>query len=136
VTDMDEKHNWIGPYIPQGSLFRDLIQQAKLAYNLMLDPRVNPLTKLIPVAAVAYLILPTDVVPDFLPVLGQLDDVAILLFGLRLFFEFAPPGVVEEHLKRLVARVRGDWTVTEEPAPGAPSGAAPTVEVIDEDEQP
>src|SRR6266545_4472612 len=135
MTDMDEKHNWIGPYIPQGSLFRDLIQQAKLAYNLMLDPRVNPLTKLIPVAAVAYLILPTDVVPDFLPVLGQLDDVAILLFGLRLFFEFAPPGVVEEHLKRLVARVRGDWTVTEEPAPGTP-GAAVTGEVIDEEEQP
>ena len=132
---MDEKHNWIGPYIPEGSIFRELIQQVKLAYNLMLDPRVNPMVKLIPVAAVAYLILPTDIAPDFVPVLGQLDDLAILLFGLRMFFEFAPPGVVEEHLKRLVARVRGDWTVTEEPASG-PTGAAVTGEVIDDDEQP
>jgi uncharacterized membrane protein YkvA (DUF1232 family) len=131
VTDMNEKHNWIGPYIPQGSLFRELIQQAKLAYNLLLDPRVNPLTKLIPIAAAAYLVLPTDVVPDFLPVLGQLDDVAILMFGLRMFFEFAPANVVEEHLKQLAARVRGDWTVTDDPAPGA----AATGEVID-DEQP
>jgi uncharacterized membrane protein YkvA (DUF1232 family) len=133
VTDMDEKHNWIGPYIPEGSIFRELIQQVKLAYNLMLDPRVNPLTKLIPVAALAYLILPTDIAPDFVPVLGQLDDVAILLFGLRMFFELAPSGVVEEHLKRLVARVRGDWTVTDEVAPGTPA-APPAGEVIDDEE--
>jgi uncharacterized membrane protein YkvA (DUF1232 family) len=130
---MDEKHNWIGPYIPEGSIFRELIQQVKLAYNLMLDARVNPLTKLIPVAALAYLILPPDVVPDIIPVLGQLDDVAVLLFGLRMFFEFAPPGVVEEHLKQLAARVRGDWTVTDEAAPGTP-GAPPAGEVIDDEE--
>ncbi|MEP7357229.1 MAG: DUF1232 domain-containing protein [Anaerolineales bacterium] len=131
---MDEKHNWIGPYIPEGSIFRELIQQVKLAYNLMIDPRVNPLVKLIPVAALAYLVLPTDVVPDFLPVLGQLDDVAVVLFGLRMFFEFAPPGVVEEHLKNLMARVRGDWTVTDEAAPG-PAGTVVTGEVIDDDEE-
>ena len=132
---MEEKHNWIGPYIPEGSIFRELIQQVKLAYHLMLDPRVNSLTKLIPVAALAYLVLPTDIAPDFIPVLGQLDDVAILLFGLRMFFEFAPPGVVEEHLKQLVARVRGDWTVSDETAPAGPGGVV-TGEVIDDDEQP
>ena len=38
---MEEKHNWIGPYIPEGSIFRELIQQVKLAYHLMLDPRVR-----------------------------------------------------------------------------------------------
>ena len=129
---MDEKHNWIGPYIPEGSMFRELLQQVKLAYNLLLDPRVHPLTKLIPVVAVAYLILPTDVVPDFVPVLGQLDDIAIVLLGLRMFFEFAPPGVVEEHLKRLVARVRGDWTVVDEAAPSKADAPADG-EVVDEE---
>ena len=129
---MEEKHNWIGPYIPEGSLFREMIQQVKLAYYLLLDPRVHPLIKLIPVAAVAYLILPTDVVPDFVPVLGQLDDIAVLLIGLRLFFEFAPPGVVEEHLKRLVARVRGDWTVVDDAAQGQDSPAADG-EIVDEE---
>jgi uncharacterized membrane protein YkvA (DUF1232 family) len=129
---MEEKHNWIGPYIPEGSRFRELVQQIKLAYQLMLDERVNPLTKLIPVAALAYLVLPTDVAPDFVPILGQLDDVAIVLFGLRMFFEFSPAGVVEEHLKRLAARVRGDWTVTDEAAPGT-AGAAPAGEVIDDE---
>ncbi len=76
---MDQKENWLGPYIPQGSFFRDLIQQVKLAYNLMLDPRVHPVTKLIPVAAIAYVLLPVDVSPDFVPVLGQIDDLHLLV---------------------------------------------------------
>ena len=61
---MEPKENWIGPYIPQGNFIRDLVQQARLAYNLMLDRRVHPVTKLIPLAAVGYLFLPTDVLPD------------------------------------------------------------------------
>ena len=65
--------------------------------------------------------------------MGQLDDLAILLFGLRMFFEFAPPNVVEEHLKRLVATVRrGDWTVVEESASSG-SGATNTGEVVDDE---
>jgi uncharacterized membrane protein YkvA (DUF1232 family) len=129
---MDQKENWIGPYIPQGNFIRDLIQQAKLAYNLMLDPRVHPVTKLIPIAAIAYVLLPVDVSPDFVPLLGQIDDLAVLLFGLRLFFEFAPPGVVEEHLRRLVATIRrGDWTVVEE-TPGG-SATPPSGEVVDDE---
>ena len=110
----EEKKNWIGPYIPQGSFIRDLIQQAKLAYNLMLDQRVPVLAKLIPIGAVAYLLLPLDIAPDVIPVLGQLDDVAILMFGLRIFFEFAPPEVVHEHLKRITQSLQGEWKVVED----------------------
>ncbi len=110
---METKHNWLGPYIPDGSFLRQVVQQIKLAYYLMLDPRVHPLTKLIPVVAAGYLLLPTDVVPDVIPVLGQLDDAVVLMLGLRLFFEFAPPAVVQEHLQRLVQRVQGDWSVVD-----------------------
>ena len=128
---MEEKHNWLGPYIPEGSFLRELIQQVKLAYNLMLDPRVSPLTKLIPVAAVAYLVLPTDVIPDLIPILGQADDVMVLMLGLRLFFEFAPSTVVQEHLQKLVAHVKSNWSVVDEaPAEGAPP--AEKGEVIDD----
>ena len=94
----DEKKNWLGPYVPQGNLIREVVQQAKLAYNLILDPRVHPIVKLIPIAAVAYLFMPADLVPDILPIVGQADDVAILMIGLRFFFEFSPPEVVHEHL--------------------------------------
>jgi uncharacterized membrane protein YkvA (DUF1232 family) len=128
---MDQRENWIGPYIPQGNWFRDLVQQAKLAYNLMFDPRVHPVAKLIPIAAVAYLFMPFDVVADVVPLAGQLDDMAVLLFGMRMFFEFSPPQVVEEHLKRLARTVRGDWTVVEDTPPAAAAG--PGGEVVDEE---
>lgn len=136
---MDPKHNWLGPYVPQGNVFRDLVQQVKLAYNLMRDSRVNALTKVIPFAAIGYLLLPTDLAPDFVPLLGQLDDVAVVLFGLRMFFEFAPPEVVNEHLSRIVARVRSDWTVVDDPnaAPAAPAPEPPPGgEVVDDDPLP
>ena len=128
---MEEKHNWLGPYIPEGSFFRELIQQAKLAYYLLLDPRVHPLTKLIPLVAVGYLLLPTDIIPDVIPVLGQVDDVIVLMLGLRLFFEFAPPSVVQEHLGRLVQRVKGDWSVVEN-TPSGEQRPSDEGEVVDE----
>ena len=122
---MNEKRNWLGPYIPQGNFIRELVQQAKLAYNLMLDPRVHLVAKLIPIAALAYLIWPVDLAPDMFPVIGQLDDAAVLLLGLRLFFEFSPPEVVREHLKRLTQTLRGDWNVVNDsPAPPDPSAAS------------
>jgi uncharacterized membrane protein YkvA (DUF1232 family) len=127
----EEKHNWLGPYIPEGSFFREVIQQVKLAFGLLLDPRVHPLTKLIPLAAVGYLLLPTDIIPDIIPVLGQMDDVVVLMLGLRLFFEFSPPTVVREHLQRLVERVKGDWSVVDN-APPAGERPAESGEVIDE----
>jgi uncharacterized membrane protein YkvA (DUF1232 family) len=126
----EEKHNWLGPYIPEGSFFREVVQQVKLAFALLLDPRVNPIAKLIPVLAVGYLLLPTDVIPDILPILGQMDDVVVLMLGLRLFFEFSPAPVVQEHLQRLVEHVKGDWSVVDNaPASDRPADSG---EVIDE----
>jgi len=130
---MEEKHNWLGPYIPEGSFFREVLQQVKLAYHLLLDPRVHPLTKLIPLVAAGYLLLPTDVIPDVIPILGQVDDVVVLMLGLRLFFEFAPPTVVQEHLQKLVQRVKGNWSVVENPPAGVDQPAE-SGDVIDDAE--
>jgi uncharacterized membrane protein YkvA (DUF1232 family) len=130
---MNPKENWLGPYIPQGNFIRELVQQAKLAYNLIMDPRVHPITKLIPLAAVGYLFLPTDLVLDVVPLLGQLDDAAVLIFGLRIFFETAPQAVVQEHLRKLADKIgKGDWTVVDSNTPASGSGAAASGEVVDE----
>ena len=40
---------------------------------------------------------PIDLIPDFIPVLGLLDDVVIVPAGLWLFVKLLPPGVMEEH---------------------------------------
>ncbi len=124
----EEKRNLLGPYIPEGNFFRETVQQLKLVYNLMLDERVPLLTKVIPVASLAYLLMPIDVIPDFALGLGQLDDLAIVMLGMRFFLEFAPPEVVREHLKRLAERI--PWNVKDTPPP---SSSAPGDDVVDGD---
>ncbi len=120
VNMAEEKKNWLGPYIPQGNILREVVQQIKLLYHLMLDSRVHPLAKLIPIAAVVYVISPIDIISDVIPVLGQLDDAAIVMLGLRMFFEVAPPDVVREYLKRLARPVSdSEWKVVQTPSESA-----------------
>ncbi len=117
----EEKKNWLGPYIPQDSWIREVAQQIKLVYSLMMDRRVHPLLKLLPVAVAAYVISPVDlslVLPGgILPGISALDDVVLATFGLRMFIELAPPDVVHEHLQRLTQTIRGNWKVSDNPPP-------------------
>src|SRR5262245_25555997 len=76
---------------------------AKLFSRLLKDPRVPASPKLIFAAILAYLILPTDLVPDFLVGVGQLDDLAVILGGLKLFLRLCPADVVQEHLKMIAS---------------------------------
>lgn len=84
---------------------KKLYFESRLALRLMRDKRVPLWSKAIPVAAFAYILLPIDVIPDFILIIGQLDDLTILYAGLRLFRHFAPPHVVEEHLRAMQSGV-------------------------------
>lgn len=89
---------------PQGGLVRDFILRVKLILRLIGDKRVNPWLKVIPVAGLVYLISPLDIIPDImLPVIGELDDAAILWLTNYLFVELCPPEVVAEHVKALTS---------------------------------
>lgn len=88
---------------------RKLPTYARLVWGLARDSRVGPQQKLILVGVIGYLLMPIDIIPDFIPVLGQLDDVAVVLLGLDLFLKSAPDAVVDEHLAR-IARGRDDLT--------------------------
>jgi len=92
---------------------RDAARQVRLAWRLFWDQRVPVWTKLIPPIALGYVLFPIDIIPDVAVGLGQLDDVAVLLLGLKLFIELAPPDVVREHLRALGAHVK-EWRVVEE----------------------
>jgi uncharacterized membrane protein YkvA (DUF1232 family) len=76
----------------------------RLHARLLRDARVAPWTKALPVAAVAYVVLPFDLVPDSLPLLGQLDDVAVLMGAARWFLRLCPRAVVGEHARTLGLR--------------------------------
>ena len=92
---------------PQGGMLRNFATRLKLIFRLMGDRRVNIFLKLLPLASVAYLIWPIDAIA--LPVIGVLDDAAILWIGSTLFVELCPSGVVKEHMDELTSNL-GDST--------------------------
>ncbi len=101
---------------------KDFVRQLRLTWRLFWDGRVPLWTKVVPPAVLAYVLSPVDILPDFPPVgLNQLDDVAVLLLGVRLFIELAPPDVVREHLLALGARIE-EWRVVREGESGVVEG--------------
>lgn len=88
----------------QGGFLKDFTLRFKLILRLIADRRVSPWLKLLPVGGVLYLLSPLDIIPDImLPVIGELDDVAILWLTNHFFIELCPPDVVREHIKQLVS---------------------------------
>jgi len=90
----------------------DIVRQGRLAWRLFWDSRVPFWTKLIPPAVLVYLFSPLDFIPDTLPVITQLDDLAIFLIGMKLFIELAPTEIVRQHLAELGARIQ-EWRVND-----------------------
>ena len=74
---------------------------ARLIWGLARDPRVPLRQKAVLGAIAAYLAFPIDIIPDFIPVIGELDDLVVVLFGLDWFLRNAPADVVDEHLARI-----------------------------------
>lgn len=79
----------------------ELWQQIKMVYYLMMDRDVPIYLKVVPLLALIYLISPIDFVPDAFLGLGQMDDLAILLVGAKVFIELAPQNVVESYLRQM-----------------------------------
>jgi uncharacterized membrane protein YkvA (DUF1232 family) len=68
-----------------------------LLRRLVGDERVPKRRKMVLVALVAYLAMPIDLVPDFIPVVGQLDDVIIAALALRYALRSGGPELLREH---------------------------------------
>jgi uncharacterized membrane protein YkvA (DUF1232 family) len=89
---------------PQGGVVRDFVLRVKLILRLVGDKRVNPWLKLLPIGGLLYLVSPLDLIPDIaLPIIGELDDAAVLWITNYFFVELCPPEVVREHVKALSA---------------------------------
>ena len=102
---MDEKkpsNLMISPQ--QGGVVRSVINQLKLIFRLMGDSRVNMFAKLVPIGALVYLVSPIDAIS--IPVIGVVDDAALLWLGSYIFTELCPPEVVAEHMKELAGNMQ------------------------------
>ena len=75
---------------------REIKNNVVALYIAARDPRVPWYVKLLAAAVAAYALSPIDLIPDFIPVLGQLDDAAFVALALRRVVRLAGPGVVTE----------------------------------------
>ena len=75
--------------------------RGRLASGLAGDSRIPLAVRLIPLLLMAYLLMPFDIIPDFIPVLGQLDDVLVLFIGVIVLLRFVPRAILEERLLAL-----------------------------------
>lgn len=73
---------------------------ARMVWGIMRDPRTPIGLKGLLAAALAYVVFPVDLVPDVIPILGQADDLTVLLLVLDLFIQNAPAEVKAEHAAR------------------------------------
>jgi uncharacterized membrane protein YkvA (DUF1232 family) len=87
----------VSSWLSWPSLLRTLVSHVRLTVRLLREPSVPLLTKALPVLAGLYVIWPVDFIPDVLPVLGQLDDLGVILIALETFLKVCPPGAVDFH---------------------------------------
>jgi uncharacterized membrane protein YkvA (DUF1232 family) len=79
------------------ALARFLPDCVVLVRRLLSDGRVSRARRVSLLALVAYLAMPFDLVPDFIPVAGQLDDVIVILLVLRSLLRSTGPTPIREH---------------------------------------
>jgi uncharacterized membrane protein YkvA (DUF1232 family) len=78
--------------------------KAALLWRLLKDRRVPWWAKALLPALLLYLALPVDLIPDFIPVLGHLDDLLVVLLVVAVLLRAVPPEVTEEHLRSLESK--------------------------------
>jgi uncharacterized membrane protein YkvA (DUF1232 family) len=76
---------------------RTIRRDVRAIYLASRDPRTPWYAKALAISVAAYALSPIDLIPDFIPVLGQLDDIVILPLGIWLVVRMIPPDVMNEH---------------------------------------
>ena len=71
------------------------------------DPRVPWYAKMVAACVAAYALSPIDLIPDFVPVLGYLDDVILVPLGIALAIRLVPPALLDEHRRAASAWAAG-----------------------------
>ena len=113
----------------------DIVRKLRLVYRLFQDPRVPVWIKAIPVLAVAYVVFPLDLIADPLLGIGQLDDLAVIMLGLKTFIDLCPTELVEEYLSGTVIIDADYREITEETEMSDALLTDGGTEHVDEDER-
>ena len=93
-----------GSWLLRPWLLKTLLFDLRVAMRLLREPAVPVAAKAVIPLGLLYLVSPIDVLPDFLPVLGQLDDLALAYVALKLFVRLCPPAAVAFHRAAALAK--------------------------------
>jgi len=85
----------------------DLRSDVYALYLARSDPRIPWYAKAVMVLTVAYALSPIDLIPDFIPVLGYLDDLIIVPAGIALTIRLLPENVLEKYRERARIELSG-----------------------------
>lgn len=104
------------PSPPKGSVFlyllrllRHLPNFARLFWRLFRDRRVPRYLKAMTIFTVLYILSPIDILPDYMPLIGQLDDLSVLLLMAYYFIHWSPEDVVREHVAAIDQTFHHNW---------------------------
>lgn len=81
---------------PFKPLIARFIRELKLYRRIVLHPRCPRLARFLLGIAIVYALSPIDLIPDFIPVLGYLDDILILPVLIIIALQFIPKDLIEE----------------------------------------
>lgn len=93
MSDEPARASWLGHLRQWAKTIKRDVTALWLAAH---DPRTPWLAKLLALLVAAYALSPIDLIPDFIPVLGYLDDVILVPLGLLLVIRLIPPELMEE----------------------------------------
>lgn len=99
TTARDEHRDERNPMVRLAGILPRLPRYIKLGYLLLRDPNVPAGSKALLGLAVGYTVSPINLIPTFIPVAGQLDDLLALLFGLRQALHTCSVERRERHLE-------------------------------------
>src|SRR5213592_2868972 len=82
------------------------LDKISLAGSLVSDDRVPIAPRIIALALVLYIASPIDLIPDFIPLIGYVDDILIVIVGAGLLLRSIPRHILEEHVGRYEEKAR------------------------------
>ena len=94
---------------------RTIKRDVVAVYIAAKDPRTPLAVKILATAVAAYALSPIDLIPDFIPILGYLDDLIIVPIGLILVIRLLPPEVLSsarEQASEYLSRPKNYWAAT------------------------
>jgi len=94
---------------------RSIMRQARVLWLALRHPQTPWRARVVAGCAAAYLLSPIQLIPTFIPVIGQLDDLAVLLVGMKLLRQLLPENILAEceaqaKSPRFAPRMKGEPT--------------------------